>query len=50
MDYVMYFKNIHKQYRYINLLLTIAALLLMIIAIDYFNLFTFAYNKLELPI
>ena len=50
MDYIMYFKNFHKQYRYINLLLTIVALLSIIVAIDYFNLLTFAYNKLELPI
>lgn len=50
MAVVKYFKNIYKQYGIINFLLVIVALLTITIAIDYFNLFTFIYDKLKLPI
>ena len=50
MTFIKYFKSIYKQYGIINFLLAIITLLTIIIAIDYFNLFTFIYDKLKLPI
>ena len=50
MAFIKYFKSIYKQYGIINFLLAVATLLSIIIAIDYFNLFTFIYDKLKLPI
>lgn len=50
MAFIKYFKNMYKQYGIINFLLAVATLLSIIIAIDYFNLFTFIYDKLKLPI
>ena len=47
---IKYFKNIYKQYGIISFLLTVIALLSITIVIDYFNLFTFTYNKVKLPI
>lgn len=50
MTFIKYFKSVYKQYGIINFLLAVATLLSIIIAIDYFNLFTFIYDKLKLPI
>lgn len=50
MKLIKYFKDIYKQYEVINFLLMIVLLLSAIVVIDYFNLATFIYNKLKLPI
>ena len=41
MTFIKYFKSVYKQYGIINFLLAVATLLSIIIAIGYFNLFTF---------
>lgn len=50
MNFIKYFKNIRKQYGVISFLLTTIALLSITVIIDYFNLFTFIYDKIKLPI
>lgn len=45
-----YFKEIYKQYGIVNLLLTSILTTLIIIIIDYFNLFTLLYIKVKMPI
>lgn len=45
-----YFKEIYKQYGIANLLLTSILTTLIIIIIDYFNLFTLLYVKVKMPI
>ena len=45
-----YFKEIYKQYGMVNLLLTSILTTLIIIIIDYFNLFTLLYIKVKMPI
>ena len=45
-----YFKNLHEQYGLINFSSSIAFIVLLLIAIDYFNIFTLVYNKLSLPL
>lgn len=45
-----YFKDIYKQYGLSNFLLTVILILSVEIITDYFNIFTFIYNQLKLPI
>ena len=45
-----YFKDIYKQYGIVNLLLTSILTTLIVIIIDYFNLFTLLYIKVKMPI
>lgn len=45
-----YFKDIYKQYGLSNFLLTAILILSVEIVADYFNIFTFIYNQLKLPI
>lgn len=45
-----YFKEIYKQYGIANLLLTSILTTLIIVIIDYFNLFTLLYIKVKMPI
>lgn len=47
---IKYFKSIYKQYGIINFLLAVVTLLTIIITIDYFDLYTFIYDRLKLPI
>lgn len=50
MQFHKYFKNIHEQYGLINFLSSLAFTVLLAVIIDYYNIFTFAYNKLGLPL
>ena len=45
-----YLKKLYKQYRITSFLLTIIYMLLTLVFIDYFNIFTLFYEKLGLPI
>lgn len=45
-----YLKKLYKQYRITSFLLTIIYMLLTLVFIDYFNIFTLFYEKLGLTI
>ena len=50
MQFNKYFKNIHEQYGVINYFSLVVFTVLLVVIIDYFNLFTLIYNKLGLPV
>ena len=50
MIFIKYFKDLYKQYGIITFLLMVSTMLFLITLCDYFNLFTFIYDKLNLPI
>ncbi len=50
MIFIKYFKKIYEQYGIITFLLTICTIIFLTTICDYFNLFTYIYNKLMLPI
>lgn len=47
---IKYFKDIYRQYGMVNLLLTSNLITFLMVITDYFNIFTFIYEKLNLPI